>query len=279
MRVVTELGDVAGLLRADDAAVSLALLEIQRSSILHMSVVGLRQALKAIVRDSTLSATVRKRTEVMLLATPLDRRHQMLVDYVASTFDVIHGCSIASIVLDPKYRMLKEQLRECPRAGETRESAFSRLLERHARASTRAVIFDRYLGQQLLRDRELSGAFWLLHQFAAAGVPQVQVITAVGDSASRESIDGAMSDTTSSIGIECDLVVTRFGNLMHDRHVRFVFGNGRGSEAITLGRGADVFRERLLDQDFHVLVMSEANAMRFENAVKKREGLSLDGVA
>jgi hypothetical protein len=270
MRVVVRIPAVEDRLAADQDAVTLALLELERSAILGLSGRECQQVVKSVRRNVDLGQVARKRVIELLSRCPLVQNGPLEEDFAPDDEPFEGVRSVVSLVLDPKFRSKVNELRTCPSVGEDRSKAFARSLERHARASVRVTIFDRYFGSDLVTSGDHSGAAWLLEQLANVGLRRVEVITA-----SMADRPGDVEEVVRSHGVRLDLdlsfLVTRFGHLMHDRHIRFGFGSSRGSEAISLGRGAASFNSVVLDQNFQALLMNEQDAIRFEQQIRTAE--------
>lgn len=270
MRVVVRIPAVEDRLAADQDALTLALLELERSAILGFTGRECQQVLKSVRRNVDLGQVARKRVIELLSRCPLVQSGPLDEDFALEIEPFGGNRSVVSLVLDPEFRSKIDELRTCPSMGEDRSKAFARSLERHARASVRVTIFDRYFGSDLVSAGDHSGAAWLLEQLANVGLRSVEVITASINDRPGE-VEEVLSTRGARLLLDLSFVVTRFGHLMHDRHIRFGFGSSRGSEAISLGKGAASFGSVVLEQNFQALLMNEQDAIRFEQQIRNAE--------
>lgn len=265
MRLVTEIGQSEDLGCGDPAAVALAVKTLRQSAILPLSPADAKSLAKRVLRNTSVGLMSRKSIEVLLTTTPLDKGRVLAIDYSVAEAKRNEAVGIVALALDDEYERRLDALRTCPNPGTSRVAAFNALFARHCAAANHVVVYDRFVGAQLVRDGDRSGAAWFLSQLKGHGCTSVEVMTATEDGCDAVSIGVALSSLTPEHRSgNYSLLVTEQGSRMHDRHIRFDFGTTRGSEAITLGPGLDGFRSERLGQHLQAAVWPSRSAQAFE---------------
>ena len=68
----------------------------------------------------------------------------------------------------------------------------------------------------------------------------------------------------------------KLGYTAHDRHISFYFSQGKGSQALTLGAGAEIFKNEILKEGFAVETLNTTTATQNEKSVLESRGRSFD---
>lgn len=268
VRVVTDAFSAGLNPDVNVEALALTILTLRTTSILATRSSESARMAKEVMRKTGIPSTARKAMELMLTRTPLDRSGALSVDFCVA--DATNWTSVIDSCIGGEYQASLDAVRRCPAAGTAREVAFDAILKRHCAASSHIAVFDRYLGSALVQEGPNSGAAWALARICSETESDFEIMTAMENGVTADEVAAALGRFVPIGKRAVQLCVSPFGSLMHDRHLRFVFGNGRGSEAITIGQGLQVFRERVIGQMATVAVISGKDASEREADFRSR---------
>lgn len=191
--------------------------------------------------------------------------------------DSSSGSVIEEMVNRPDFWKKVEEAHQTPKRHESRDEVFNRLIRASLYTANAVSIFDKYAGASLEKSREDSGTYWLLAKLLQSPVGEISMFTYQAEtkngsileiSSLVEAFEEACANIHKSNKVLHPKTVkfyilenysTKRLTFQHDRHIKFVF-NGRRGLALTLGSGADVFRDTKLKQDHTIAEISIANA-------------------
>lgn len=276
MRLVIDLGAADRLGFGDANAVALAVRLLKETAILPLTAPQLKAEIKSL-RRSGRDPLTRKRLEVLYTQTPLDQGRRLEIDYsIAELQTESDADALVELALDDEYTDRLALSRRAPGPGTTREKAFAQIFARHVGASHQVVIFDRYLGLDLVQAGDRCGAYWFLGQLEQHGCRAVDIMTATEKCTGQEIEAAARGLLGSTRQARYTLMITEVGSRMHDRHIRFNFGNTRGSEAIALGPGLGAFKSPRLNQSIQAAIWQAQNALELEDWFKSTSPVTLE---
>jgi hypothetical protein len=163
--------------------------------------------------------------------------------------------------------------------GITREELFNGRIGRLLHACSSVTILDRYFATQMNQaNYETTGAFWLLNKILESKVSNVEILSSNQDGRSKINLEDfkkrlvkVVSEVDHKIRIEGKL-----GYASHDRHISFNYSQGSGCESITLGAGADVFKNEILTEGFAVVRLDSKTAIGNERLLLDSYGKTFE---
>lgn len=164
-------------------------------------------------------------------------------------------------------------------AGMHRDEVFDTRLGRLLPACSSITILDRYLAAQLCQDEyKNSGAFWVLSKIFATDIRDIELLSSGRDAKNNLDVNvfiqriNEMRESNSSHA----RVHGKLGYTAHDRHISFYFSQGKGSQALTLGAGADIFKNEILKEGFAIETFNATTAAQNEKSVLESRGNIFD---
>lgn len=216
--------------------------------------------------------SVRRLVEA-LIATPCFLRTN------ASTkidLEVVGKSSIAECLVGDNFTKIRHKCTPPVLPGMTRDEVFESRVSPLLPATLQFVILDRFLAAQMVSpDYKNSGAYWFLRKIFEDAPPLIRIISA--KRVSREDVDSVLfRDRIHSLMKEvlCTCTVELvLGFTSHDRQMNFYFGKGRGNQSVTLGAGADIFKDRFLRDGYAVVNLDPDTAAANENSAMASRGI------
>lgn len=239
-----------------------------------------RPLLKALHLNSRNGANPSMRRLIeALISTPC-----FLKQSASTTIDleIVDLASVKEKLVGQKFKELQLKARPPVIPGMQREKLFSTRVSPLLPATLKFVLLDRFFAVQMTKpDFQTSGAYWFTRKILQNAPPFIQIISA--RRVSGEEVDAnLLKDRLAQLmrEVQCtsriDLIL---GFTPHDRQLSFYFGDGKGSQSVTLGAGTDVFRDSFLRDGYAVVDLdpetasaNERKTVSSHNSIK----LSLD---
>lgn len=205
-----------------------------------------------------------------VLAMP-QTRYQLDRNYC----DIVFENNMSEVFAGEAFNKIYESVFVPVTKGLSRQEVFEARIARFFPACKKIVLCDRFLGVQMGSDnfRE-TGAFWLIQKLVNSGVRSIQLLASRRDSKDYvdiEKVRKRLNDLLEKVEHEIILSM-KFGFAPHDRHISFVFFKERGSQSLTLGAGADVFRWDKLKEGFSLVNLDTKTAKSNEDIVIESKG-------
>lgn len=145
----------------------------------------------------------------------------------------------------------------------------------------KVILCDRYAAANLSKKRAAGGFFWLMERIFEAAIPEVEVLT-MHDLINTDYAVARPLQVIESLRLNdreagprrLTVVSVRqhdLGDEAHDRHLRFLFRDARGSwasHAVSLGKGGDVFGAGKLKDSFSVSLEDPKTAKARETVLR-----------
>ena len=189
--------------------------------------------------------------------------------------DIVLENDMGEVLTGEAFDKIYEEVFKPVIQGSKRQEVFDTRIGRLLPGCKKIVLCDRYLGVQLASDGfKETGAFWLIQNLINSGVRNIQLLTSRRDGKDFVDIDKVrkrLNDLLEKVEHEVFLNM-KLGFAPHDRHISFVFFKERGSQSLTLGAGAEVFRWEELKEGFSLVNLDTQTARANENIVIESKG-------
>ena len=220
------------------------------------------------------NASIRRLLE-SIVNVPKSSYKDVQPDVDLTKYEQINLCDI---FLDNNFQEFYSKLIRPVVTGMSRQEVFDSRLAPFIKTAEKIVIYDRFLGSQLINSVDNFGGFsWFLSELDKYGIKNLEIFTG----AKVQNVDQDINQIKKSLGtffnISSDLKLKiTSGFIGHDRHIRFAYPSSQVSIAFTLGNGLETFRFESMKEAHAVVPLDHETAIANENSIYERRFKILD---